>query len=314
MITCPTTTPRPGEWILLWRDPWLLALTVWLPPLLFLLIAALFAEGVARDLAIGVVDGDRSRLARQLIRQYDASPTLEVTAVYPSQEEGLRAMRGGGIYGLIVIPSDLEKEVMLARSPQVEAYYNSQFLLIGRLVKAAILQVHGTAAATVAARRQLAAGLPVIDQAMAAVLPLGSQATPPSTTGRAVMPSSWSPRSSQPSGKSVLLPQACWPWRRNCVATAWPSGWAHGLCRPWLANCCRIPCFSATDMNPLARLWRSCLPISHYMEIQIGQASYGAPLVDALPQLIRLLGFLVLFAVSLLLARRFSSPAPEVTR
>lgn len=386
MIPCPSTTPRPGEWQLLWRDPWLLALTVWLPPLLFVLIAALFAEGVARDLAIGVVDGDRSRLARQLIRQYDASPTLRVTAVYPSLDEGLRAMRGGGIYGLIVIPGDLEKEVMLARSPQVEAYYNSQFLLIGRLVKAAILQVHGTAAATVAARRQLAAGLPVVDQAMAAVLPLGSQATPlynrTSSYAQflvtAIIPTIWQicivaasllalAAELRRGGLAVwlgarplsalvgkLLPYTLLFWLQGLLFLAafyglagWPMAGSLpmiALCQlPTVLACQAAACFfffltgdatrglslaaaytapsfaymgvtfPATDMNPLAQLWRSCLPISHFMEIQIGQASYGAPLVDALPQLISLLGFLVLFAVSLLLARRFTCPAPEVT-
>jgi len=33
--------------------------------------------------------------------------------------------------------------------------------------------------------------------------------------------------------------------------------------------------FPATDMNILAKIWRSLLPISHYIEAQISQASYG---------------------------------------
>ncbi|HCM2155624.1 TPA: ABC transporter permease [Vibrio parahaemolyticus] len=34
--------------------------------------------------------------------------------------------------------------------------------------------------------------------------------------------------------------------------------------------------FPVSDMNTLAHAWRSLLPITHYIEVQVGQASYGA--------------------------------------
>ena len=44
-------------------------------------------------------------------------------------------------------------------------------------------------------------------------------------------------------------------------------------------------------MTLLARVWRSLLPISHYIDIQIAQVNYGAAAMLSLPQL----GHLALF-------------------
>jgi ABC-2 type transport system permease protein len=64
--------------------------------------------------------------------------------------------------------------------------------------------------------------------------------------------------------------------------------------------------FPVSAMGDFARLWRSLLPISHYVELQIGQANYGQPLSAALPQF----GALLLFLLPLLLVvRRYQQQA-----
>lgn len=55
--------------------------------------------------------------------------------------------------------------------------------------------------------------------------------------------------------------------------------------------------FPVTDMTLPARIWRSLLPICHYIEIQFGQVNYGLPLSTVLPQF-KTLG---LFSIPLLL-------------
>jgi len=85
-----------SEWHHLIEDPWLLSLVSWLPPLCFLIIYWIFSQGLARDLPIGIVDLDQSRLSRGMTRYYDASPTLAVKESYPSAQEGISALRGGG--------------------------------------------------------------------------------------------------------------------------------------------------------------------------------------------------------------------------
>lgn len=67
-----------------------------------------FSAGIARDLPIGV-DLDHSRMSRGLTRYFDASPTMAVTAQYTDRADGDRALRGGDIYALVVLPDSLEK-------------------------------------------------------------------------------------------------------------------------------------------------------------------------------------------------------------
>jgi ABC-2 type transport system permease protein len=53
--------------------------------------------------------------------------------------------------------------------------------------------------------------------------------------------------------------------------------------------------FPVESMNAFARIWRDILPISHYMEVQISQANYGADIFLALENILALGSFLLLF-------------------
>ncbi|MGF1759245.1 ABC transporter permease [Photobacterium sagamiensis] len=166
------------EWRILTSDGWLKALLFWLPVVLFVTIWAIFSAGIARDLAIGVVDLDHSRMSRGLVRYYDASPTLEVTQQFNSVAQGSQALRNGDIYALVVIPHELEKETILGRVPDVTAFYNSQFLLIGKLINSAMNQAQGTYTAAIDTVKNMADGVPVPRQALGQAVPVRSQITP----------------------------------------------------------------------------------------------------------------------------------------
>lgn len=56
--------------------------------------------------------------------------------------------------------------------------------------------------------------------------------------------------------------------------------------------------FPVTDMTLPARIWRSLLPVCHYIEVQVAQVNYGAAFSAALPKL-QALG---LFCLPLLLS------------
>lgn len=166
------------EWRVLLRDPWLVSLVSWVPLLLFFLMWAIFSQGIARDLPVGVVDLDKSRTSRALVRHYDASPALEIAYDYLNVLQGAEGLRTGKIYGLVIIPEELEKNMILGRPPQVSAFVNNQFLLIGKNVNSALLQAQGTFTAKVETVQNLAAGTPVFDTALSAAVPISTQATP----------------------------------------------------------------------------------------------------------------------------------------
>jgi len=381
-MTGDISRSRPeSEWRLICRDKWLLALVGWLPPLLFLLIYAIFAQGLPRDLAIGVVDLDNSRISRMVVRGYDASPTLAVTASYPSATEGIAALRGGKIYGLVVIEPDTERDVTLGKAPSINAFYNSQYLLIGKLVKSALSEAHATAAAQVEVMKNLQSGTPELGEALAAAVPVSTQITPlyninrnyAQFLGSAIIPALWQifivvttvlsiAAELRRQGKDGL---SAWLGRRPLAALYQKMApytlifWLHGLafllgmfvlagwpmhgslvylaCAQFLTVCgCQTMgallffltrdaarglsmaaayaapglafmgvTFPVTDMIFPARIWRSLLPVSHYVDIQISQANYGASLLDSGPQFVALLLFVVPALFVVLLAYRF---------
>lgn len=356
---------RVSEWRLLAEDPWLVSLVTWLPPLLFVMIYAIFSQGMARNLPVGVVDLDQSKLSRTLIRCYDASPTIAVAKNYPSALAGVKAMRGGKIYGLFIISADTQKNAILGRPQAVEAFFNSQFLLMGKQVKSAIAQAHTTAIAQIDTRKHLSSHAPVMDQALAAAVPVNIQATPLFNSNSnyaqflvsAIIPALWQifivvttvlsmaaelHRENGLTGwlkdrpvralVEKIVPYSLLFWLHGIlfllamfVVLGWPMhghlgflifcqlmtvlacqcagtlifflsrdaarglGMAAAYCAPGLAF--MGVTFPVTDMTLLARIWRSLLPVSHYIDIQIAQANYGAAAMLSLPQL----GHLALF-------------------
>jgi len=377
MVSKKSPVKQFSEWHNLIGDPWLLSLVSWLPPLCFFLIYWIFSQGLARDLPIGIVDLDQGRLSRAMTRYYDASPTLAVIKSYPSLQEGLSELSGGVIYGLILMPPDMEKNAILGHVPRVEAFYNSQFLLIGKLLKSAVLGAHATSVAQIDTVKNLSANSPVVGQAMAAAIPIGSQITPLFNQNSnyaqflvsAIIPALWqifivmttvlcitaelrreglvswlSPHPARAllykfapytllfwlHGISYLLTMFIylgWPMHGNlgylifcqlltvcaCQAVgallfflskdpARSLGLAAAYAAPGLAF--MGVTFPATDMTLPARIWRSLLPVSHYIDVQIAQVNYGSPLPLSQPQLQNLVLFIIPGLITILLARR----------
>ena len=105
-----------------------------LPIIISLAIFVVFKSALPTDLPFGVYDMDNTSLSRKLTRMLDASSSIEIKYKVQSSLEGERMLRGGDIYGFIVIPRDFNKDVILGRSPEVPFYFNNQTLLIGGII------------------------------------------------------------------------------------------------------------------------------------------------------------------------------------
>jgi ABC-2 type transport system permease protein len=163
------------EWQIIYHDAWLKALLFWVPVLLSLIIWGIFSAGIARDLPIGIVDHDNSSMSRSLIRNYDASPSLAVTTYFSVSEDASIALREASIYALVIIPHDLEKNTLLGKAPQVTAFYNSQFILIGKLINSGLLSAHGTYVAQIETFKDLINTHGNLEHAIGEALPISSQ-------------------------------------------------------------------------------------------------------------------------------------------
>ncbi|NOQ78039.1 MAG: ABC transporter permease, partial [Gammaproteobacteria bacterium] len=165
------------EWGLLVTDTWLRASVSWVPLLLFFILWWIFSAGIPRDLAIGIVDQDHSDLSRSLVRHYDSNPVLYVMSQYDSVRQGRFALSTGKINALVVIPSGLKRNVMTGHPPQVTAFYNTQFLLTGKLVSSGLEIAQQTFSAEIDIVSAMIQG-DVISQAIASAVPVSAQITP----------------------------------------------------------------------------------------------------------------------------------------
>jgi ABC-2 type transport system permease protein len=162
------------EWRFIYADPWIRALTLWLPPVLVLVLWWIFSAGLPRELPTAIIDLDRSTLSRELIRDLDASPTMKITSRLSSMQEGTEAMRDGTVYAVVVIPVDFEVHAVRQEVPVVTAYYNSQYLLVAKAIRSSIFQI----VTQVSVKLEVASALPtmpVIKAAAARSMPVRAQ-------------------------------------------------------------------------------------------------------------------------------------------
>ncbi|MFQ2302465.1 ABC transporter permease [Aeromonas dhakensis] len=364
------------EWRLLWQDPFGRALASWLPLLLMGILCWIFSAGLARDLKIGLVDLDQSVLSRQLAYSLDASAGLKVAQQFDSIDAGARALRGGDIYALVVLPDHLERDARQGTQPRVTVFNNGQFILIAKLVNSALAQVVGTLNGQVGVLTAMADGK-VLPGALGQAVPINSQVTALYNLNAsyaqfllsAILPAVWQilvvlyglnalARTDRLgldwTTKGVwfglwrtLLPHVLIGWGWGLLWTLLLfKGFAYPMHGSWLmltvglglasAACVSMGAFfyavirdparalslagaytapgfafmgvtfPVSAMGDFAQFWRSLLPISHYVELQIGQTNYGQPLAAALPQF----GALLLFLLPLLLVvRRYRAQA-----
>ncbi|PKF49942.1 ABC transporter permease [Enterovibrio nigricans] len=187
-----------NEWTLISTDRWLTALLCVLPMGLFLLVWAIFSAGTARDLPIGVVDMDNSAMSRALVRYYDANPTIATTK-FGDVQRASASLNRAETFATIVIPERFEASVIRGESPDVTAFYNSQYILIGKLVSSAIMQSQSTYAAMVETKARMLQGTTIVAQAAGQSLPVRFQLVPLFNSGTnyaqflvsAIIPALW---------------------------------------------------------------------------------------------------------------------------
>ncbi|EIA1555022.1 ABC transporter permease [Vibrio parahaemolyticus] len=351
------------------RDKWLLSCLTWVPILLSLTIWGVFSAGIARDLPIGVVDLQHSQLSRKLIQTLDASSTLSVDYHYTSANEAKNAMIEGDIYAFAVIPSKFDQDILLHRQPQLSVFFNSQYILVAKLINSAVAQAQGYFDAQVQVMGNLAKGNTTTLSALGQAVPVSTQITALFNRNTnyaqflvtAIVPAIWQIcivvstililaahfriyggkngfefLGNKPHTKlSAILSQYIpvfmlqgalflywfyvlldWPMEGSLVVMllaqlvtvvaciimgalffflsmdpARAMSFAGAFTAPSFAFMGIT--FPVSDMNTLAHAWRSLLPITHYIEVQVGQASYGAPAAQSFSALWPMIWYVV---------------------
>jgi len=106
-----------------------------LPVLSILFFSSLFREGVPTKMPIAIVDLDQTVSSRKIVRNIDVTPLSEVTEHLQSEGKAMSELRTGNIYGFVVIPKNLQADILASRQPVISYYYQNAFLIAGGLMQ-----------------------------------------------------------------------------------------------------------------------------------------------------------------------------------
>ena len=352
------------------RDKWLFSCLTWVPILLAVTMWGVFSAGIARDLPIGVVDLQHSQLSRKMIQSLDASSTLSVDYHYTRATEAKNAMIEGDIYAYAVIPPQFDQDILLHRQPQLSVFFNSQYILVAKLINSAVAQSQGYFDAQLEAMGNLAKGNTTTLAAIAQAVPISTQITALFNRNTnyaqflvtAIVPAIWQicvvvstimilaahyriygngnnsfaflgdrpfTRLSKILCQYIPLFMAQgalfliwfyvlldWPMEGSylvmllaqfvttiaCIIMgalffflsmdpARAMSFAGAFTAPSFAFMGIT--FPVSDMNALAHAWRGLLPITHYIEVQVDQANYGASAAQSIGSLWPMIGYII---------------------
>jgi len=106
-----------------------------LPILSILFFGSLFKEGVPTKMPIAIVDLDQTPSSRKIARNIDVTPLSQVTEYLQTETEAMSELRTGNIYGFVVLPKNLQADLLISRQPVISYYYQNGFLIAGGLMQ-----------------------------------------------------------------------------------------------------------------------------------------------------------------------------------
>ncbi|MBH0096636.1 ABC transporter permease [Psychrobacter sp. NZS113] len=156
------------------KNPWDLAMVVWIPFATVLLIWWIFSQTQITDLPIGVIDQDNSPVANTAVRYLEASPTLMVKQLYTSESDAEAAILQRDIYAVVIIPEDFSRNILSGKPAPLVLQVNAQYGTHSGIIQTSVQTVASTLSAGVEIQRLVKQGM-APSQAAIAYSPISIQ-------------------------------------------------------------------------------------------------------------------------------------------
>lgn len=141
------------------------------PLISFVVLLAIFSDGVPRNIAMGIVDLDNTTLSRKMVMWINATPEAEITSRQPNLKAAYQLMEDGKIEAVVVIPKDTEKNILKGRQQKVPVFINNINILKGGYLQKGIYKALATLSGGIKLQVAMKSGLSQ-DQAMAGIQPV----------------------------------------------------------------------------------------------------------------------------------------------
>jgi ABC-2 type transport system permease protein len=130
------------------------------PILSILFFGSLFREGVPTKMPIAIVDLDQTTTSRKIARTIDVTPLSMVTKFLPSETEAMSELRTANIYGFVVLPKNLQADILASRQPVISYYYQNGLLIAGGLMQSDLTFILHTLSGGINIQKREAMGQP----------------------------------------------------------------------------------------------------------------------------------------------------------
>ena len=141
------------------RPLYILAVVVF-PLLSILFFAFLFKEGVPTKMPIAIVDLDNTVTSRKIARNIDVTQLSMVTMNLQSETEAMSQLRQGTIYGFVVLPENLQADILSSKQATVSYYYQNGLLIAGGLMQNDLTLILHTLSSGINLQKREAIGQP----------------------------------------------------------------------------------------------------------------------------------------------------------
>ena len=141
------------------KNPWDLAMVVWIPLTTVLLIWWIFSQIQITDLPIGVIDNDRGPNANTAVRYLEANPNLTVRQLYHSPAAAKAAILQRDIYGVVIIPEGFSRNISSSKPAPIILQVNAQYGTHSGIIQTSVQSVIGTLSAGVEMKRLVKQGM-----------------------------------------------------------------------------------------------------------------------------------------------------------
>jgi ABC-2 type transport system permease protein len=117
-----------------------------------------YCKETIREIPVAVVDLDHSQLSRQYGRIADATEQLQVAYKPGSLKEAEKLFYEGKVKGVLLIPSDFERNILRSEQTNITVYSDASYFLLYKQVYAGASYSSGTLGGGVEVKRMLAEG------------------------------------------------------------------------------------------------------------------------------------------------------------
>ena len=117
------------EYIQVFRNVEALVFFVLLPLAYPILYALIYNPEEVTDVPVAVVDNSRSRLSREIVHNFDATPAAQVIGCCANIDEAKSLMMQRACYAVLVIPEEIDKK-LLRNEQGILLFYTDMSLLL----------------------------------------------------------------------------------------------------------------------------------------------------------------------------------------